>query len=95
MTAALSLCLLIQTPQENAQQRLLSLAEPPANHSSGMQGAFRLYPTPKYERERGRERERDREREREREGGREREGRERDRERERERREERKLRFWC
>ncbi len=57
-TAALSLCLLIQTPQENTQQRLLSLAELPANHGSGMQGAFRLYPTPKYERERERKGER-------------------------------------
>lgn len=55
-TAALSLCLLIQTPQENAPHRLLSLAKPSANHSSRMQGAFRLFPTPKYERERERKR---------------------------------------
>lgn len=34
---------------------MLSLAAPPANHSSGTQGAFRLYPTPKHgtERQRG------------------------------------------
>jgi len=50
-TAALSLCPLIQTPQENAQLWLFSLAAPLANHSSATQGAFRLYPTPKYERE--------------------------------------------
>lgn len=36
---------------------MFSLAEPAANHGSGMQGAFRLYPTPKYERERESERE--------------------------------------
>lgn len=36
---------------EKALLRVLSLAEPPANHRPGRQGAFRIFPTPKYETE--------------------------------------------
>ena len=52
-TAASSLCLMIQTPQEDAQLKMLWLVPPPANHGSGMQGAFRFMPNPKiWERDR-------------------------------------------